>query len=639
MNDRQRELLKTLLIQNGKILNIDDLSLQMGCSEKTVRNDLQVIEALLMDYNGTSLRRQRGVGITLEMDETDRPELLQRVLSSETKVHEDRCIEIAYYLLVSNKAVSLEELSNRYYVSRATVKKELEIIANWLNTYQLTLLSKPKLGNAVQGEEMQKRSALAHLSELISSVTSDESYVLNLFLPYEITMVKRVLHELQKRYEIAFTDGAMESLLVHTLIMVKRTRQKSPVSIPTVEKETIHSYNEYHYATWFLKKLGSVFRIKFPEDELIYFTWHLLGSKKKDDLGDDIFMKDDHLLQIIDDLINRLGNLTLFSFESDGILKKGLIVHIHSVINRMKYGFPITNPLLSDIKKMYPYLFNMVMIALDEIKENHKLDVPEDEAAYLVLHFQASLERLEGKREKEKRILIVCHLGVGMSHLLQAKIEHQYHGLQIVACIGKADMNDYVKKYEIDFIISTVKLEQVNIPYVMVSPLLEAKDKEKLNQFIAEIETKQSGKSEKSVLSSLIRADLIHLDVDKEHPFQVIEMLGNTLYKKGFINKEFIHSALLRERKSSTSIGGGIAIPHGNPTMINQSVVAVAVLKQSLNWGDEQVSLVFLLAISRNDQRLNKDAVRQIANYSEDLSFVHSLVHATSVKEFLQKMK
>ncbi|UHA62715.1 PRD domain-containing protein [Metabacillus litoralis] len=33
------------------------------------------------------------------------------------------------------------------------------------------------------------------------------------------------------------------------------------------------------------------------------------------------------------------------------MLKSGLIVHVHSVINRIKYGFPITNPLLPNIKK------------------------------------------------------------------------------------------------------------------------------------------------------------------------------------------------------------------------------------------------------------------------------------------------
>lgn len=639
LNTRQKDLLRTLVIKNGQIVNLVDLAEQLDCAEKTVRNDLKRIEEWLADYPSANLKRQPGIGITLELTESDRSAIFQKLVSYEQKSEEDRFFEIAYLLLVSSKAITLEELSKRYYVSKTIVKKELETIAKWLEGYNLELISKPRVGNIVHGTELQKRSALAHLSELISSIVADKSYVLDLFLPYEVETVQRVLNQLGQNYPTPFTDGAMESLLVHALIMIKRTRQKSPVKVPSMDKEAVYPYKEFEYATWFLEQLEAAFKIKFPEDELIYFTWHLISAKKKEDSEGNYIIQDEFLVQVISDLMMKLGNLTLFSFEKDAILKKGLAVHIYSVINRIKYGFPITNPLLSDIKKMYPYLFNMVMIALDDINDKHGLDVPEDEAAYLVLHFQASIERLEGKRETQRRTLIVCHLGVGMSYLLQAKIEHYYQDLQVVACIGKADIRDYVKNHVVDLIISTVELEKVNIPYVMVSPLLEARDKETLNQFMVSLETGQEADTKEVVLPSLIRADLVHLDVEKEHPLQVIELLGNTLYQKGFIEKEFIHSALVRERKSATSIGGGIAIPHGLPTMVIQSAIAVAVLKQPIEWGNEQVSVVFMLAISNQVQKLNRGAISQIVGFSEDPSAVQGLIESKQVKEFLEQIK
>ena len=639
MNDRQKELLRTLLVQNGQTLHIGDLSEQLRCAEKTVRNDLNVIEELLAEYPTAYLSRQPGIGITLDIEETGRSELFQKLLSTEPKTPQDRFIEIAYHLLVSNKAITLQELSKKYYVPKATIKKDLDSIARWYETYQLELISKPRLGNVVQGSELRKRSALAHLSELLSSVSDTKNYVLELFQPYEITAVKKALNELQQKNSIAFTDAAIESLLVHSLIMMKRTRQKSPVTVPDKEKEAAYSSKEYSYAIPFFEQLESAFQIKFSEDERIYFTWHLISGKRKNDAIEDPFIKNDYLLNVITDLITKLSTMTLFPFKDDLILKNGLIVHVHSVINRIKYGFPITNPLLPNIKKMYPYLFNMVLLALNEVKENHELEVPEDEAAYLVLHFQASIERLKEKREKQRRTLIVCHMGVGMSHLLQAKIEQHYKDMQVVGCIGQAELSEYLKKSTVDFIISTVELKQVSIPHLTISPLLEAKDKEKLNQFLTEMEKKQIISNEKKVLTQLSRGDLVHIHVDKEHPFQVIEMLGNKLYEKGFVTKEFIHSALLRERKSSTSIGGLIAIPHGSPTMVNQSAVAIALLKEPINWGNEQVSLVFMLAISTLDPKLNRKAVGQIVAYSETPSFIHSLIESSSVKEFLEKLK
>ncbi|MGN8843391.1 PRD domain-containing protein [Niallia sp. HCP3S3_B10] len=70
----------------------------------------------------------------------------------------------------------------------------------------------------------------------------------------------------------------------------------------------------------------------------------------------------------------RLDELTGYSYEKDSILTKGPAVHMYSVINRLKYGFPISNPLLSEIKKMYPYMFNMVIFALEEIKCAYDLE-------------------------------------------------------------------------------------------------------------------------------------------------------------------------------------------------------------------------------------------------------------------------
>src|SRR5699024_4282106 len=121
------------------------------------------------------------------------------------------------------------------------------------------------------------------------------------------------------------------------------------------------------------------------------------------------------------------------------------------------------------------------------------LDIPEDEAAYLVLHFQASIERLEKQREMKKRVLIVCHMGVGMSRLLQAKIEQQYAGIDILDCIGQMELQAYLSQHEVDFIISTVSVDHVSIPSIVVSPLLEANDKARLNQFFQTLESKPKG--------------------------------------------------------------------------------------------------------------------------------------------------
>ncbi|WP_312097700.1 BglG family transcription antiterminator [Niallia sp.] len=640
MNDRQKALLQTLLSKEGETWNIVDLSERLACSEKTVRNDLNKMEQLLTHFPSAKLKRQPGIGITLEIDREDRTTLLQQQFFHNHKAMEERIIEIAYLLLVSENPVTLQSLAERYFVPKATIKNELEFVEKWLVDYDLELVSKPRLGNLLQGTELQRRNALAHLPQLITSVSIEKNYVLDLFLPYEITTVKRALHKLQDQFEIKFMDETFDSLVVHALIMVKRTRQKSPITVMEEEKAYVASYKEFEYAAMFFKQLEASFSMKFPDNERIYFTWHLISGKRVGDREEHAFFQDSLLLSIIQDITKRLSELTAYPFEKDSILTKGLAVHMYSVINRLRYGFPISNPLLSDIKKMYPYMFNMVIFALEEANSSYDLDVPEDEAAYLVLHFQAAIERLEGSRGKKKNSLIVCHLGVGISHLLEAKIKQHYSDIHILACIGKASIHEFIKNNQIDFIISTISLDDISIPSVVISPLLEGKDKEKLNKFVQQMEEKKENSSKDSKqLAKLVRGDLVHLGIDKAHPYEVIEMLANTLFQKGLIQKEFIHSALNRERKSATAIGGNIAIPHGDPEMVNQSAIAVAILREPILWGSEYVSVIFLLAISKEDQNLNRAVVGQIAFYSENLEFASGITKLTDIKGVLDFIK
>lgn len=75
-----------------------------------------------------------------------------------------------------------------------------------------------------------------------------------------------------------------------------------------------------------------------------------------------------------------------------------------------------------------------------------------------------------------------------MSQLLRTKIERKYHQIAVMACIAKADLKDYIKKHEdIDLVISTIALENITVPHIVVSPLLEPGEEKKLSAFIRQL--------------------------------------------------------------------------------------------------------------------------------------------------------
>src|SRR5699024_2624054 len=122
------------------------------------------------------------------------------------------------------------------------------------------------------------------------------------------------------------------------------------------------------------------------------------------------------------------------------------------------------------------------------------------------------------------------------------------------------------------------------------------------------------------------------------HSFEIIERLSTQLLRLDLIDPAFVHQALLRERSSSTAIGGKIAIPHAPPRLVKQTTLSIGLLKNPIAWGNEQVSLVFLLPISEKDRHLTRRLLKELSHLSQDPSLVEKLLQATSKDQFLSHL-
>lgn len=634
MKPRQMKLLERLITVKSEPITVEQIAQQAERSEKTIRNDLQVIEDYIQAWKSAKLIRKPGTGVYLEMDERERNQLYKQIFQTgQVQVsEEERLIEIAHHLLISKQPITLQTFANTYFVHRGIITQDLQRLTAWLSGFELNLVSKPGKGNIIEGTELAKRNAIAHITQLVSP-QADKKSILHLFLPHEISTVKQALRDMQQSHRTAFIDDAFESLMIHALIMIKRTRQNTNVFVDDTEIQHISEKPEFQETLSFLTTLENKLAIRFPTEEKIYFTWHVISAKRSQPYKDTSTV----LETMLDELTQKLKELTFISFAEDATLMEGLELHMQAVLNRLTYGFPITNPLLSDIKKMYPYMFGMVLLASEEITSLEE-QLPEDEIAYLVLHFQASIERKQQYNQQKKRGLIVCHLGVGMSHLLEAKLEQQFNEIEIAACIGEAELKSYLTAYDPDFIITTVPLQQSTIPSIQISPLLDEREKSRVTEFIQHLNEQTTFKQAGSPLANLVALDCIFISVEVEHRFEIVEMLANHVYKKGYVHKPYIHGVMQRERVSATSIGSGIALPHGNPKDVIQPVIAAALLKEPVLWGEELVSIVFLTATDSNNQKQTKEIFQQFASLSEQPEKVFTLETAINPADFIEKL-
>jgi len=103
-------------------------------------------------------------------------------------------------------------------------------------------------------------------------------------------------------------------------------------------------------------------------------------------------------------------------------------------------------------------------------------------------------------------------------------------------------------------------------------------------------------------LKKLLTNDNIFLELEADSKETIIEELIDRLVGCGKIkNREAVMKAVLeREKKMSTGMENGIAIPHGKTDSVNQLVVAIARKKEGVDFNsiDKQSSTIFVMTIS-----------------------------------------
>lgn len=104
----------------------------------------------------------------------------------------------------------------------------------------------------------------------------------------------------------------------------------------------------------------------------------------------------DRFVQLIEEVpINRLEMVTLIIKSAEAELERtfdgntyiGLADHINYAVNRFRNGETIQNALLLEIKKFYPREFASGLKALEQISYYEGIELNEDEAGFIALHF------------------------------------------------------------------------------------------------------------------------------------------------------------------------------------------------------------------------------------------------------------
>ena len=142
-------------------------------------------------------------------------------------------------------------------------------------------------------------------------------------------------------------------------------------------------------------------------------------------------------------------------------------------------------------------------------------------------------------------------------------------------------------------------------------------------------------------ITELLDINSIDLNPQISNKEEAIDHLVNLLDQSGKLNDKEIYkeSVLNREAQSTTGIGDGVAIPHGQSEGMKTAGLSAMVVKEGLDFKSldgQPTYLFFMIGAPKDSEGAHLQALAQLSTLLMEEDFRNALINASSKEEFLQ---
>ena len=651
INERSKFIINKL-IQTENYITASEIAEKLQVSNKTVVRQLGSVEKILVQHN-LSLERKTGRGMRVIGAPEDKERLLSLIAEKVNTRHEyspaERCNIILSQLLKSQEPIKLIALSQLLNVTDATISNDLDKIEPWIRKMNMNLVRKPGLGVYLEGLEKDIRKAIiSHIYENIheqdilnllyskkkktNELTSDaDKFLLDLVDKNIIQKVEEAIKATMQQQKSSLSMNAFSGLVVHLTLAVQRLLKGETIKIDAAFLGKIKQKKEFKLAENIGENIEKVFQVKIPEEETAYITMHLLGARNNYEQDVDIQYSSFHLIRIAKDIVKIAQQESGISLLKKSRLLIGLYKHLKPAVMRIKMKMEIRNPLLQEMKEKYPKWMTLAKKAARPLEEELQTPLPEAEIAYLAMHLGAALEEAN-MQEQYFKVLVACPTGIGTSKLLATQLKREFSNLEIVAIVSAVNVDyDFYKHENVEFIISTVPIENAKLPVVVVDFMLNENDKTNIiHQMNISTVLKKNVERVKVNYKLIYRLERIDRYIKYIH-----EVLTNFFYDEyieikdidelcaktshvisGELERELLYHDLKNRESKGSTVLNKLMILHTKSKAVQSLHVGVIKLQNEYVLNKENISTILVLLAPDNAEQA---ALETIGYVSESL--------------------
>lgn len=602
------------------------LAQQMKVSTRTIRSDLKELSEIVTRY-GNRLVSDRKHGLSIAV--VDRAGLSQLLEQSQQPWQTTRCAAgrrqaLLTALLRQKERVSLAVLEASWYISIYSLRNDVAVLKRQLAVYRIAIHCGGNDELSLAGDEVALRRCIYDL--LLQAKDPEQAFQQLFSASLKIADVKQALSHYFDERELILSDVNLRFFTIACAVATERSRLGHGVA------DGRFALPDAPWQQMAVEVAGTLADAAVANGgEISWLALHLAAfcSTVPLSAGVERYVAEQ---AVMDHFLSYISASWFCELSYDQPSRDNLLRHITAMRIRVNNGITLINPLIEQIKRHYPLIYEMTLAAFSELDLWFSGRISDDEIGYLVMHIGAILEETQSREgDSPVTALLVSDQGVAATRLVCQKIVRMYPNITIS---GSLSVSQYLRlpQAEVDLVIALADVGEKHHRTITLSPLPERGELESIRQLLS------PGRQPPETMSNWFSAQHFAIYRGEEHcKASLIALMAGDLQASGRVDAGYLDSVSERESRASTLLDDKIAIPHPMGLVALSTVVSVALFPDGIEWDEgKTVRLVFMLAISGDafiDSMLIYDYLTNIL----DDEVIAQLSQSDSFAEFISR--
>lgn len=619
MKPKLKKLLH-LLERSNQPLTSSELAGSLGVTSRTVKNYVNEINAQFSECIRSS---SQGYRLVKNIDS---------VMVSHFEVpqnYEERSSYIIHKFFIDHvQNMDLYQLCDELFLSYSSVKQLLSKMNQQLKYYKLLLSVKNDHIFLIGKEQDQRKFLTSIIYKESNGKFVDLGVLKEIFPKINIQRVYDILREVFNAYDYYLNDFSYANMVLHIVVIVDRICMVNSLE----ERNQKDFYPQNRMVKEIIERIEQKFNVQFKYTEkssiyeLIMMNLNIYQANSSEEMiknvGEDLYV----ITVSIIDSVNQLYHLNL----NKETLLYPLAFHFKNLLKRSQANNYLKNPLLETIQSSCPMLFDCAIYIGECLKERYGITITRDEIAYISMHIGADIERQSNDNKKLQCVLLCPDYHNNREQLYNFLLIHFDTQISMVAtCSFESEIPDL----DFDILFTTIPLQHKYRDVICIPPLKSAIQLKDIFNKIQDVIDHKKLMILSENFDSFFQKDMflyLNHSVEYQH---LIYLLSKMLEKNQYVSSDFFEDVLKRESAASTAFGD-IAIPHSMNMNAHHTGIAMAISEMGINWQNQIVHIVFLIAINEKESYLFKELYEALIYLFSEIELIQKLQQCKKFQDF-----